>query len=65
MEKTNFYKNDEAISWVAATYLSKYNNDFGGLILLGAYSTSDLSKSNLNVVSIYGNQDKILNMTKY
>lgn len=50
---------------MAATYLSRDNNTFDGLILLGSYSTSDLSHSDLNVISIYGNQDKILNQKEY
>ncbi len=50
---------------MAASYLSDHKNDFKGLILLGSYSTKDLSDTNLSVLSVYGSEDKILNMEKY
>lgn len=50
---------------MAASYVSKNSDMFSGLILLGAYSTSDLSKTSLKVISIYGSEDKVLNMDKY
>ena len=48
---------------MAASYISKHTNTFDGLILLAAYSTSDLTSSDLKVLTIYGDQDKVLNMT--
>lgn len=50
---------------MAANYLSENTDDFKGLVLLGAYSTKDLSKTNLKVLSVYGSEDKVLNATKY
>ena len=50
---------------MAASYVSKNSDIFSGLILLGAYSTSDLSKTSLKVISIYGSEDKVLNAEKY
>lgn len=50
---------------MAATYLESNVNDFEGLILLGSYSTSDLSDTDLCVISIYGSEDKIMNREKY
>ncbi len=50
---------------MAAGYLSKNIADFEGLILLGSYSTIDLSASNLNVLSICGSEDKVLNHENY
>lgn len=50
---------------MAASYLENHLSDFEGLILLGSYSTVDLSKSNLNVLSIYGEFDGVLNRKKY
>lgn len=50
---------------MAASYLSQTNEQFNGLVLLGSYSTSDLSQSNIDVLSIYGSQDKIINLDKY
>ena len=50
---------------LAASYVSSNTSKVSGLILLGAYSTSDLSNTSLNVISIYGSEDKVLNMDKY
>lgn len=50
---------------MAAQYTSEHNDMIKGLILLGAYSTQDLSSSSLNVVSIYGSEDQVLNREKY
>lgn len=50
---------------MAATYISKHNANFDGLILLAAYSTADLSQTPLKVISIYGSNDQVLNREKY
>ena len=50
---------------MAATYLSDHVAEFEGLILLGSYSTVDLSNSKLDVLSIYGSEDKVLNHNSY
>lgn len=52
---------------MAASYLADQtdNDYFEGLILLAAYSTEDLSETDLNVLTIYGDQDKVLNKDKY
>ena len=50
---------------MAATYLSEHTEDFDGLILLGAYSTADLSESGLSVLSVYGSEDQVMNLEKY
>ena len=50
---------------MAASYLEKNVDDYEGLILLGSYSTSDLSDTDLDVLSIYGSEDKVLNKEKY
>lgn len=50
---------------MAASYLGKQTDAYDGLILLGAYSTADLSDSNLNVLSVYGSEDQVLNREKY
>lgn len=50
---------------MAASYLAKHKNEYEGLILLGSYTTTDLSSNNLNVLSIYGSEDRILNKEKY
>ena len=50
---------------MAASYLENSKDSFEGLVLLGAYSTADLSKTDLKVLSIYGSEDKVLNREKY
>lgn len=50
---------------MAASYLEKHPDDYEGLILLGAYSASDLSDTDLDVISIYGSNDQVLNHEKY
>ena len=50
---------------MAASYLSEHSDAFDGLILLGSYSTADLSKLEIDVLSIYGSEDLVLNKEKY
>ena len=50
---------------MAATYLSDCEENYQGLILLGSYSTSDLTNQNISVLSIYGSEDQVLNKEKY
>ena len=50
---------------MAASYLSKHASDFDGLVLLGAYSTSDLSALDIAVLSVYGSNDGVMNREKY
>ncbi len=50
---------------MAASYLETHVEEYAGLILLAAYSTADLSDTELQVISIYGSNDKVLNREKY
>ena len=50
---------------MAASYLSENIDAFDGLILLGSYSTADLSASELDVLSIYGSEDKVMDVENY
>lgn len=50
---------------MAAAYLGENEDDFEGLVLLGSYSTEDLSDTDLKVLSVYGSEDKVLNREKY
>ena len=50
---------------MAASYLAENTEAFEGLILLGSYSVSDFSHTDLKVLSVYGSEDKVLNMEKY
>lgn len=46
---------------MAAAYVADHAQDYKGLILLAAYSTADISKNNLEVLTIYGTEDGVLN----
>lgn len=50
---------------MAATYAAKHHEELEGVLLLGSYSTSDLTDKGLEVLSIYGSEDKVLNKDKY
>jgi len=50
---------------MAASYVADHAQAYEGLVLLGAYSTADLSRTELNVLSVYGTQDGVLNREKY
>ena len=43
----------------------EHTEEFEGLVLLAAYSTSDISGSGLQVLSVYGSEDRVLNMDSY
>lgn len=50
---------------MAASYLKKKAESYDGLVLLGSYSTTDLSSTELDVISIYGSEDKVMKKAKY
>ena len=50
---------------MAASCLAKHIGTYEGLVLLGSYSTADLSGSGLSVLSIYGSEDTVMNREKY
>ena len=50
---------------MAASYASDRADQLEGVILLGSYSTADLKAADLEVLSIYGSEDKVLNKLKY
>lgn len=63
---TNWYIGGHSLGGaIAASYASKNVSRLKGLILLGAYSTNDLSDTDLFVLSIYGSNDHVLNHEKY
>ena len=49
----------------ACMYADRHRDKLEGLILLAAYSTKDLKDSGLKVLSLYGSEDKVLNMERY
>ena len=50
---------------MAASYISDHAQDYEGLILLGSYSTADLSDTDLKVLSVFGSEDKVMKCEKY
>ena len=50
---------------MAASYLADNAEEYEGLILLGSYAANDLSDTDLDVLSIYGSEDKVMNREKY
>lgn len=63
---TNWYMGGHSLGGsMAAAYLGEHNADYEGLILLGSYSTEDLSGTSLKVLSVYGSEDKVLNVKNY
>ena len=51
---------------MAAQYAVDHAGDgtLDGLVLLGSYSASDLSSTNLGAISLYGSNDQVLNRAK-
>ncbi|MDE7416415.1 MAG: alpha/beta hydrolase [Lachnospiraceae bacterium] len=50
---------------MAASYVAGHAGEYEGLILLASYSTEDISQSGLEVLSVYGSRDGVLDMEKY
>lgn len=50
---------------MAASYVADHCDEYEGLILLGSYSTKDLSNSGLKVFLAYGTQDGVINRGNY
>ena len=50
---------------MAASYLEKNADEYDGLVLLAAYSTANLSQSGVEVLSVYGDEDGVMNGEKY
>lgn len=50
---------------MAASHAAKNPGVYKGLVLLASYSTADLAASGMEVISVYGSEDGVLNMEKY
>ena len=50
---------------MAASHLAKHESDYRGIVLLGSYSTKDISGTDISALSIYGSNDEVLNEKKY
>ncbi len=51
--------------YMAADYLSSHADDYAGLILLASYSEDDLRDTGLDVLTMYGSEDTVLNRGRY
>ena len=59
---TNYYMSGHSLGGVVASQYVNSTNKTDGLILFASYPTSEIQKP---VLSIYGSEDKILNIEKY
>lgn len=50
---------------MAASFISENTDKYCGLVLLGSYSTADLSAMDIEVLSVFGSEDKVMNKEKY
>lgn len=50
---------------MSASYVAGHADTYDGLILLAAYSSADLSQTDLSVLSIYGSNDEVLDKESY
>ena len=50
---------------MAAAYVKDHADAYRGLVFLAAYATDDLTDSGLEVLSLYGTEDGVLNLEKY
>lgn len=49
---------------MVASFASEHADQVDGLLLLAAYTTKDLSQTDLKVITVYGSEDGVLNMEK-
>lgn len=50
---------------MASVYTSNNSDKVDGLILMGAYPSADLSLSNIEMISIYGSEDRVLSKESF
>ena len=66
LETENWYLGGHSLGGsMAASFLSENIEEYEGLVLLGSYSTADLSKEKVEVLSVFGSEDKVMNKEKY
>ncbi|MCF0212657.1 MAG: alpha/beta hydrolase, partial [Bacteroidales bacterium] len=62
----HFYVGGHSLGGVSASMaLGSHPDAFDGLLLLGSYSSTDLSSSGKRVVSVYGSLDGVLDREEY
>jgi len=59
---TNYYMSGHSLGGVVASQYINATNKTDGLILFASYPTSEIQKP---VLSVYGSEDKVLNIEKY
>ncbi len=59
---THYYMSGHSLGGVAASSYVNHTNKTDGLVLLSSYPTEEIHKP---VLSIYGSEDKVLNIEKY
>ena len=64
-EIDTWYIGGHSLGGSMAASVAAKSDQFDGLILLASYSTADLSERDLQVLSVYGTEDGVLNMEKY
>lgn len=65
-EIKNWYIGGHSLGGVAASsYAAKNSDKLEGIIFLASYPSADLSGTDLRALSIYGDQDGVLNMEAY
>ena len=65
-EVENWYIGGHSLGGSAASmYLEDNYEIFDGLVLLGSYSTSDFSNCGIEVLSVFGSEDKVMNHDNY
>ena len=50
---------------MAASYAAGHTDELSGVILLGAYSTADISDTSLSVLCLHGSSDGVMNREKH
>ena len=65
-EVTDWYIGGHSLGGaMAANYAASHSQELDGLILLAAYSTKDLTQTQLRVLSVYGSADGVMNRDLY
>ena len=65
-EIKDWYIGGHSLGGVAAgMYIAKHLDEFKGLILFASFIINNVSESNLKVLTLYGSEDKVLNINLY
>lgn len=65
-EITDWYLGGHSLGGsMAASYMAENTATYEGLILLASYSTVNIAECDVTVLSVYGSEDKVLDLEKY